>query len=155
MPLLLIRHAEAVLHAIDDVSRPLTDHGIQQAHKQAGLVASFVPSGCLILHSPYRRAVQTATIIANQCKGHRVEDASLSANRPVESVLQTLQAHSDLDLIAVGHLPSIAEVIAHLTGARKDAYAFPPCTVAVLNRISRQTGLYELTALIPPRLALP
>jgi phosphohistidine phosphatase len=121
MGILLVRHAEAVQErgGLDDGSRWLTKLGRAQAREVAELVRDRGVLPVRMVASPRVRAVQTAELFA-QVLGFRgvIEIVpSLSYTQPAELAARELSAFDDSEhLAAFGHMPTIAEIAARLTG---------------------------------------
>jgi phosphohistidine phosphatase len=119
MPILLIRHADAVLEDRDlpDEARYLSASGRRDAAalgeelRAAGLVpARFVTS-------PLVRAVQTTELVA-RAAGFEVEvtvDGDLAPGGSVRHIAQLLGEAPDL-VVAVGHEPSMSALAGALSG---------------------------------------
>lgn len=61
MTLILLRHGEAEALRTTDAERALTPRGVQQAQASARWIAGVLGAGTvLVVHSPYRRARETA-----------------------------------------------------------------------------------------------
>ena len=132
MGILLIRHAQAVPErsGLDDAARWLSRPGRAQARDVAEQVRDHGLLPIRLLASPRVRAVQTAELFA-QVLGFRgmVECLpSLSYTVPAEQAARELSAY-DEDVAAVGHMPTLAEIAARLTGQQHQA-GFGLCEAA-------------------------
>ena len=127
MGILLIRHGEAVPERStqDDAARWLSKPGRAQARDVAEQVREHGLLPIRLLTSPRVRTVQTAELFA-QVLGFRgmVECLpSLSYTVPAEQAARDLSAFSE-DVAAFGHMPTLAEIAARLTGQTyKDGFA--------------------------------
>jgi phosphohistidine phosphatase len=125
MGILLVRHAEAVRErgGLDDAARWLTKTGRAQARQVAELVRDRGILPVRIVASPRVRTVQTAELFA-QVLGFRgmVEILpSLSYTAPAELAARELSAYDAREhLAAFGHMPTIAEIAARLTGGKHE-----------------------------------
>lgn len=124
MGILLIRHAEAVQErgGLDDAARWLSKAGRAQARDVAEQVRDKGLLPVRMLTSPRVRAVQTAELFV-QVLGFRgvVECVpSLSYTVPAEHAARDLSSYED-DVAAVGHMPTISEIAARLTGQTHQA----------------------------------
>lgn len=123
MQLLLVRHAQAVSEraGLEDSARWLTKAGRAQARDVAERVREHGLMPTRIVASPRVRTVQTAELFA-QALGFRgmVEVVpSLSYTVPAEQAARDLSAYPEDELVAAfGHMPTIAEIAARLTGQR-------------------------------------
>ena len=115
--LYLIRHGKAEdEHRLGDGARALTEEGRQEFRAHAEKMASHMKlTG--IATSPLVRAVQTAELLADACRCDQVIvrgelEADHASARSIESLCRSLGVGWAL----VGHNPSLAEALAHLTG---------------------------------------
>jgi phosphohistidine phosphatase len=98
--------------APSDALRPLTHRGEDEAHA-ASCEFPFVPS--YIIHSPYLRTVQTASIVATYYSKATLSEAVwLVPDADPQEVLRELQQFSG-DLVLVSHQPLVSSLIALLT----------------------------------------
>ncbi len=126
--LYLVRHGEAERLAASDADRPLTDRGLLQAQRAAARIAV---NRCLLLHSPYRRAVETADVIARHIGPQRQELADWLI--PSASAVAAERALADLEpeaerfgaVILVSHNPLVSQLLATLTGESEYAVSMP------------------------------
>ena len=110
MDLLLWRHADAE-DGIPDAGRALTKKGLKQAKQVAQWLKPRLPSGCLILASPTKRAQQTAAAL----------DLPYTTERRigVQADIADLIAASNWPerkgtVILVGHQPTLGQLAARL-----------------------------------------
>lgn len=126
--LLLFRHAkahDATPEAIEalgadeaDAQRELTRKG--RARFEA-LVNELVVAGVeveVVLHSPWRRAVETAELLGPLCT--RLEQVPALAEPPGAALDAALANDSRGAVAVVGHQPWMGELLARLTGAPVD-----------------------------------
>ena len=64
MRLILIRHGHATQHYVDE-TRKLSDNGQEQAKQAGQWLASHDICAEKIIHSPLKRAIETAQIVGN------------------------------------------------------------------------------------------
>ena len=121
MRLYLLRHAEAVSHGTPgyarDAQRPLTEEGLLQARDAAAALKRLEISVERILTSPYVRAVQTATQVAEvlgMADAVTMLDQLRSEARPSETSLALKPYASAASLLAVGHEPHLSAWLAQL-----------------------------------------
>jgi phosphohistidine phosphatase len=117
----LVRHAHAdwPLYLGRDFDRPLTPRGEETALATARAIAR---SGCqptLLLTSPARRALQTATAIASELRllpaSVRPIDALYNARTgTLEAVLERV-AREAMELILVAHNPGLTDLARQLS----------------------------------------
>lgn len=109
MQLTLVRHAIAD-DGTDDATRALTKEGRKKfASEVVGLEALGLRFST-VFHSPKRRAVQTAELLAPLCDGELVE-TPLLAHAPDLELLRVLEVH---EAAAVGHEPHLSALLAWL-----------------------------------------
>jgi phosphohistidine phosphatase len=130
--LLLVRHAKAGSHDINDFERPLTDKGLRDAAFMAQQLknAELIPE--YILTSPALRTRTTAEIFINALAvTNSGEDKSIyEANtHTLLNVISHLP--DDYSFIAlVGHNPGISQILYELTGEVRD---MPPAATALIG----------------------
>ncbi|UJF24684.1 histidine phosphatase family protein [Suttonella sp. R2A3] len=112
---ILWRHAEAGF-AGDDLARPLTERGWRQAEDSA-LWLHEQGYELPIVCSEATRAQQTANTYASPS----ATLSGLNPDGPQDDVWAALRALTGQDVIIVGHMPWISEVIAALCDGRPQA----------------------------------
>ena len=115
MDLLLWRHADAE-DGIPDAGRALTKKGLKQAKQVALWLKPRLPSDCLILASPAKRAQQTAAALDLPYTTERrigvqadIADLIASCNWPERKGA----------LILVGHQPTLGQLAARLLSGER------------------------------------
>lgn len=124
-----LRHASAGQSLTDpkkDEKRPLDDDGILQSRYIGRALAASDVTVDAILSSPLKRALQTATIVANEL-GFEQKIEIDGAMRP-EATYVLFQAllkkyQSAESIIVVGHNPSIEQFLSRMIGTRGHAAA--------------------------------
>jgi len=117
MNLYLLRHAEAIDQAKTDAARYLTDKGISQAKTVGRFCRDFGIVPDLILTSPYRRAEQTADIVARKTGGKLVVAPFLGSGMQPGDAIKELDAYPNLSsVMLVGHEPDFSHFAATLLG---------------------------------------
>ena len=121
MELYLLRHgiAEEGSAGQSDADRALTAEGKRKLHTviKMALKAHFAPS--LILTSPYKRAVQTAQIVADvlKYKGELLRTESLVPSSKPASVWDEVRVHREqTQLLLAGHDPLFTDLAGYLLG---------------------------------------
>ena len=151
MELFVIRHAIAVPGSmlLADAERPLTPQGRERfAQAVLGLQRLKIRFDRLY-HSPWRRAAETAELLAPVLTGKAVDSPAL-ARAPSQDLLETLIGER---VALVGHEPWMGELVAWLTtGAPSDGsvFAFKRGGVACLEG-PPQPGQMVLQAFLPPK----
>ena len=119
LPLYFLRHADAEPGSPrGDAERALTHKGIAQSKRVAEFCARSGIAPSVILHSPYRRTVETAEIVAKHL-GIKMSAAKfLASGMQPEAAFDELNARrkSDGSLMLVGHEPDFSELIGELIG---------------------------------------
>lgn len=117
MHLYLLRHAEAIDHAEKDSARYLTNRGVAQAKTVGRFCRNFGIAPDLILTSPYRRAEQTADIVARKLGVKLVSAPFLISGMQPEDVFREWDGYASLDAVMfVGHEPDFSHLAAVLVG---------------------------------------
>lgn len=116
--LVFFRHGIADDHVTPDHERPLTDEGIKKTRASAeGLRKLAIPFD-KVFTSPWRRAVQTADIVAQILMAGAPEELpELAGNRTVKELLDALSRRNAGNVLLVGHQPLLGATIAHLLDA--------------------------------------
>ena len=150
MELILVRHAIAApaLPGEDDASRALTPKGIRRFRRCVRGLGRLGVGIDLLLHSPKRRAVETADLLADLLEGEsRV--TSLLAAPPSMDLLDLCTAPR---VALVGHEPWLGELACWLLTGVMDAasrFAMRKGGVAMLRGEPRPGGM-TLVAWWPP-----
>jgi phosphohistidine phosphatase len=132
MKLLLIRHAIAeesedfARTGKDDRLRPLTDEGRKKMKQAARGLRSLEPEIDLLATSPLTRAAQTGAILDSIYGGlEEVEIEQLSPEATPEEFLRWLRKQKVDTVAAVGHEPSLSQILSWLlTGTERRLFAF-------------------------------
>jgi phosphohistidine phosphatase len=122
MRLLVVRHAiaedrEAFARSHkDDANRPLTSEGRRKMERAALGLKALVPELDVLAASPYKRAVDTAEIIAGAYGGLTVERVSdLAPDAGVDRVVAWLSGrHARGSVAVVGHEPDLSRLVCTL-----------------------------------------
>jgi phosphohistidine phosphatase len=119
MELILWRHAEAA-PGEPDASRPLTEHGREQAELMARWLAPRLPRDLRMLVSPARRAQETARAL-----GRSFETVEALAPGTDAATLIGAAGWPDAErpVLVVGHQPTLGEAASRLQGGRRSAAA--------------------------------
>lgn len=125
-----------------DAQRPLSGRGREDARRMAAELARRGGTPALILHSPLKRAVETAAEAASVlrpalgCKPFPLLDNT----RPAEAVVAELRLQEAEELLAVGHQPQIGEIAVLLAGTLFD---FRPGTIVALELGEKPAALWS------------
>src|SRR6185369_15657600 len=101
-----------------DQERPWTEEGMKKTRASAeGLRKLEIPFD-RIFTSPWRRAAQTASILADVLMtGAPEELPQLAGDRSVKELLDALSRRNSGNVLLVGHQPLLGAAVAHLLGA--------------------------------------
>ena len=127
--LFVLRHGIAVNRGDPayplDSDRPLTDKGIKRMRRIAEGMRRIGVRFDLVLSSPYRRALETAFVVARECEaGEYVQTVqALKAEVLPEEVIRTLldKFSACERLLLVGHEPQLSALISTLTSGGASA----------------------------------
>lgn len=121
MRLYLLRHAEASDRAPSDAARELTALGIEQAQTVGAFCKKHGIKPNLILTSPFRRAAQTAQLVA-AALGQMPQNAGfLASGMDPENALMELGAYQQFaSVMIVGHQPDLGMLATRLLGLQSD-----------------------------------
>ena len=128
MKLYLLRHGIAeqrmTVSGRADADRPLTPDGAKRMRRIAGKMEERGLSFDCILTSPFRRARQTARIVANvlELKKEPLTTPHLEPGGNLNALVDELRANyaSMQHLLLVGHEPSLTTLISILVGGQSD-----------------------------------
>jgi len=146
--LVFFRHGIADPNVTPDHERPLTDEGIKKTRAAAeGLRKLEIPFD-KILTSPWRRAAQTASILADVLMtGAPEELPELAGNRSVKELFDALSRRKPGNVLLVGHQPLLGAAVAHLLGAgdkcEVDLRKSGACAIQVESLPSRKPAILE------------
>lgn len=135
MKLYLMRHAHAELGHPMNPSRTITDKGRDQVELMGKFLVGHIGNVELIICSEFRRAVQTARILAPMLGTRYVMaqelDPAAIAYKAWESILQA--ADRKKDILVITHDPAVNELFAFLTGASASQVRFDHCAIAHID----------------------
>lgn len=161
MEIYLLRHGDAVDrltggYARDD-DRPLTAAGRAEARDAARALARLGEAPALVLTSSLVRAVQTATLAAEELRSARdpeICDALAPGGSPQAIVEALIALGSPASALLVGHMPDLGELAGWLVWGQFDtALAFRTgglCRITAPDPPAPGTG--DLRWFLPPRL---
>jgi phosphohistidine phosphatase len=155
MNIFLIRHSksEPASPAKKDIDRELTEEGISIIKRTVGIWKDGIPSFDIIITSPFKRAVQTAEIIADliNCKNDLIIDSVLSPGSSTRSVIQLAEVLIGENIAFVGHQPDMSYHISSLACNSQLNLKFSPASIAKLSfNGNPKPGKGILEFLIPP-----
>lgn len=132
MNLWLLRHGEAERRVTTDASRQLTKRGEQEvlltAQKLQGVVID------IILHSPYQRAMETATLV-KQVIGYQGKVQQVPWLTPEDNpqqVIKYLDTYEANNILLVSHQPLLG-ILAALLSEGSQRFAMPLKTAELVH----------------------
>ena len=154
-----VRHASAGQHKASpekDEKRPIDREGVRQAHEIGRLLAALDAEVEVIISSPLKRAMQTASLVANEI-GYEQKIERATALRPeatFDSFRRLLADFGGKDAIMlVGHNPSITEFLSRVLsrGEEHELVDFKKGSVVRVEMTGRRSG--TLHWCITPKIA--
>ena len=155
MNIFLIRHgkAEPASQGKKDIDRELTEEGISIIKRSVGFWKNGIISFDFIVTSPFKRAVQTAEIIAElmNYKNDLIKDSALSPGSSTRSVIQLAEALNADNIAFVGHQPDMGYHISSLVCNSQMNLKFSPVSIAKVSFDGKpKPGKGILEFLLPP-----
>lgn len=149
----LMRHGEAADPdtASRDEDRALTERGRRQVMSLGHWLSERVEPPELILHSPLRRARETAQAFAQSFASGIVilEESTLSPGMRAGELLSLLQRQAAARVVCIGHQPDIGDCLATWVSGGNQQLA--PGTLAVVTfNGARSAGTGVLRGLLNP-----
>ncbi|HSR02875.1 MAG TPA: histidine phosphatase family protein [Methylophilaceae bacterium] len=146
--IMLWRHADALPiggNIRDDLSRPLSKKGRQQAKIMAAWLKRHLPKETIIISSNALRSQQTAIALTNDF----ILTNAINPGASLEKVLETIHSLSEgiqsaSNLMIVGHQPWIGHLAAYLFNPEISAQSIG-IKKAALWWFKRTTNLYDHT----------
>lgn len=140
--LIILRHGEAADADIDR-NRTLTERGQQQIHSQYQWLKQQGLEPQLILHSPYQRTVETASLSANYFPDTELQTEPLiTPDGDPAMVISMLSAVDQQQIIVVSHMPMVCYLTAELLPAI-NIFSYPIAGLCWLQ-ITRDGSTAEL-----------
>jgi phosphohistidine phosphatase len=157
MRLLIVRHAIALPRGtpgVPDAERPLTPRGRRRFESAARGLARALPRPDALLTSPWKRARQTADILAAAYGRLEPRDTPALADGNFEPLARALDAYPAKASVAiVGHEPWLSGLLARLLGSSEgDRLEFKKGGVAVVDLDGPLEDGGRLVAYLPPKL---
>jgi len=149
----LIRHGDAEKSSEKkDFDRELTPHGKTVTHDAVLYWKRLIKSLDYIITSPYKRAFQTAEIMAAAfgLKNEIITDKKLSPGSRVDDIIEIVKSYNSNNIALVGHQPDMGEHISSLISASEVMVEFKKSSIAKIsfgNRVRHGKGNLEF--LIP------
>ena len=157
MRLLIVRHAIALPRGtpgVADALRPLTSRGKRRFETAARGLARALPRPDAVLTSPWKRARQTADILAAAYGRLEPKETQALAGGSFEALAHVLADYpEDATVALVGHEPWLSALLARLLGsATEQRLEFKKGGVALVDVKGRLEEGGALLAYLPPRL---
>ncbi|MFM2324898.1 SixA phosphatase family protein [Brachymonas denitrificans] len=152
MDLILWRHAIAVDadEGLDDLKRPLTEEGEDQAKEMAGWLKRHLPRNTRILTSPALRTRQTVLRLTKT--DYRVVN-ELAPNATPDTLLRVVNwPLSEEPVLVVGHQPTLGEVAQKLLGMQMGCSIKKGAVWWLHHRVRDGKGQVILKAVQNPRM---
>lgn len=127
MDLLFLRHGLAGEHGDprypDDSLRLLTGEGRKKLAEAAKAMQKLKLELDLIITSPYKRASQTAEIVASTYRKakFKISDELIPSGKPRQLIRQLQELSDDSSVMLVGHEPYLSELISVLISGDADS----------------------------------
>lgn len=134
MNLYIVRHAHAD-NGYPDSERRLRDYGRNKLLEALPHWKEHIPKVDVILTSPYKRALETAEIIHSNytVKEKLIVDKSLQPGMNIPDILITLRALGKENVMVVGHMPDVADLVTTLTPKLTFEFPFSPASLAAIE----------------------
>jgi phosphohistidine phosphatase len=158
MDIYFLRHANAgepKLNPAKDEKRPLDKLGIEQSHDVGRALAALDVTVDAIISSPLRRAMQTASVVANEIgyEDKVIADPALEPGASYEQFQELVARHSRKEAImVVGHNPNMTEFLNRLLagGGELHAIELKKGSIARVEKLARRPA--ALRWLMTPKL---
>lgn len=151
MNLYIVRHGYAD-GGSPDSERRLTEYGHNKLIEMMPTWQNYINNIDVILSSPYKRALETAKIIHNYYKvdSKLIADDALQPGINISDVIITLFALDYKNVMLVGHMPDVSDLVSELVSPILNGYPFSPGTLAAIKFNGQlQKGSGKLELLLP------
>jgi len=155
MNIYLVRHSEAepTSQLKKDSERELTQSGISLIESAANAWKSLISNSEYIFTSPFKRAVQTAEIIASVTgtKNEIIIDKSLSPGSNAEAIILISNTFEANEIVLVGHQPDISFITSQFISSYDVNLKISPATICKISfKGIPKPGKGKLEFLFPP-----
>jgi phosphohistidine phosphatase len=140
-----MRHGEAA-DAWRDAERPLTPTGRAQATSTANVLLRLGAAPTVIWHSPYKRAAETAAIVATILQRDAVVDERFTPDADPLVAGRALLAERS-SVLVVAHLPILPAVVAALCGGTCSFSTAGVVHLDVVGGAAALVGVYPASTL--------
>jgi len=151
MNVFIIRHGEAD-NSSPDSSRRLTEQGKNKLIASIQVWKKKLPEFDYIIHSPIRRAEETAAIIEEyfETKNPRFSDEGISPGSYTQNLITIANSLEAENIAFVGHQPDCSMHVANLISDGLANVNFSPGTLAAVRFVNGiRMGAGRLEVLIP------
>lgn len=153
----IMRHGQAG-PGTPDAARELTARGRDEAARMAAWFATTLDAptraALRVVASPYRRAQQTALLMAERAGGEVETLDAITPDDPVPPVIDWLLAEGERGagpILLVSHMPLVGELTARLVdGGRAPGLGFPTAAIAALEAEVWAAGCARLAGFHTP-----
>ena len=158
MKVFLLRHADAEIEAATDAERALSAKGVAQSERLSAFCKKRAQVPEVILHSPLKRARQTAEIFGKGVSLPRlIEVPWLDCGMTPAVALEKLASYAEFSsVMLVGHEPDFSNFAAACLGlADASALHLRKASLTCLELADFAEGAGRLEFLLPARLTKP
>lgn len=158
MKLYVLRHADAGTSAPSDNLRALSSKGVDQTERVAEFCKRHQQIPDIILHSPVRRARETAELFGEGMGQHRlIEVPWLDCGMTPEVAMKQLSTYHEFpSILLVGHEPDFSNLVAFCLGlGDPGALHIRKASLACLELDTLTAGGGRLEYLVPAKLLKP
>jgi len=125
MEIYILRHGIAVARGTrgykKDSDRPLTEEGVEKMHEIAKALANMDLKFDLILSSPFVRAQQTASIVADELGGDVTFTDFLVPGADGRELIAEINDEKPRQVLLVGHEPDLSQLVSLLISGSGNA----------------------------------
>ncbi|AIN47276.1 phosphohistidine phosphatase SixA [Candidatus Palibaumannia cicadellinicola] len=120
MPIIIMRHGDAIIKAVNDIERSITDRGRDQSRLIARYLSDRVINIELVLVSPYLRARQTLDVLREHlvlplAQEEVMQELIPSGNAQlICSYLKALHKKGVSNVLVISHLPLVSYLVSYL-----------------------------------------
>ncbi len=159
--LVIIRHGKAIKDNFNDFDRDLNTKGISDCKNLGQVIYKMVGCPQILISSPAKRAIKTASIIAEVCQYKKViEEFDFLYPGNAKSIQMAIDELDDsIDyVIIVGHNPYFEETVSRLVLKNGSAIEMPTsCAVSIKSNVKSWKDFsaeenHQIEWLLTPRL---
>ncbi len=154
----LFRHGVAVDRVsanAPDAERPLSEEGVSLTKEAAQGLRALNVAATGVASSPYKRAIQTASILIDALdipKKHLWQTEALIPDADPREILAELAEREAKDTVCVGHAPNLDRILSLLVGAKAgEITSLKKAGVAAIELSAWKAGAGKILWLLPPK----